>query len=94
MCADVRHWIFDEGRFVAREMDGDFIVLDLPSGDYFTLDGVAGFAFKRALEGRAFEEVLADVCSEYEADEAAARRDLERLFADLEARKILKPSKR
>ena len=59
---------------VAREVGGETMLLDLVSGDYFSLDAVGGLVWQALEDGTS----LAEVCDRIEAAYDVARDQLER----------------
>lgn len=75
---------------VASEViEGEAVIIDLESGVYYSLDKVGGRIWALLLEGRCLDEVGAAVVAEYLVDEETARRDLERLVAQLVEERLL-----
>ena len=74
---------------IAREVDGETVLLNLDTGIYFGLDAV-GTAIWRAIQedGRLLHAAEA-LEREYDVDPAAAREDLLRLIGEMLAKGLL-----
>jgi Coenzyme PQQ synthesis protein D (PqqD) len=74
---------------IAREVEGETVLLNLDTGVYFGLDAV-GTAIWRAIQddGRLVHAVAA-VERDYDVDPAVAREDLLRLIAEMIAKGLL-----
>jgi hypothetical protein len=74
---------------IAREVDGETVLLNLDTGVYFGLDAV-GTAIWRAIkdDGRLIQAAEA-VERDYDVDPAVAREDLLRLIAEMIAKGLL-----
>ena len=74
---------------IAREVDGETVLLNLDTGVYFGLDTV-GTAIWRAIQddGRLLQAAEA-VERDYDVDPAVAREDLLRLIAEMLAKGLL-----
>jgi hypothetical protein len=75
-----------------QPLDGELVLLDLASGRYFGLPGVAARAFDRLSELGDSEAVVAALLTEYRVDEAQLRGDLDALFASLAAAELIRPA--
>jgi len=60
----------------AREIDGDIVVLDLTSSQYFTVSGSGVVIFERLEAGATEDELVAAVCAEYDVEPERARPDV------------------
>jgi hypothetical protein len=63
-------------RVVSQEIDGEAIVLNLDSSRFFGLDEVGTRMFQLVRDFADPEQVLSQLLTEYDADEATLRRDL------------------
>ena len=74
---------------VAREVDGETVLLNLDTGIYFGLDAV-GTAIWRAIQAHGqLHEAAAAVEREYDVDPAVLRTDLLRLISQMLAKGLL-----
>ena len=77
---------------IAREVDGETVLLNLDTGIYFGLDGV-GTAIWRAIQAHAsLQEAAAAVEHEYDVDPAVLHADLLRLISQMLAKGLLQNS--
>lgn len=72
-----------------REFDGELVILDLESGQYFALDGAGVRIWEALAAGKSLAEVAQDVAGEYDVPESAAATDCLHLAQDLVDRGLL-----
>jgi hypothetical protein len=76
-------------RILKQEAAGTVVLLDLDSGQYFSLDG-AGSRVWDLCDGRhAVAEIVGMVCGEYDAPAETIERDVLELLNDLADEKLL-----
>jgi hypothetical protein len=73
----------------ARTIGGETIVLDLPSSQYFAITGIGSRVFELLTEERTLDDLVATILTEYEVDEAVARRDVEAFVDRLRQAQLL-----
>jgi Coenzyme PQQ synthesis protein D (PqqD) len=73
----------------ARTIGGETIVLDLPSSQYFAITGIGSRVFQLLSEDRSLDDLVASVLTEYDVDEATARRDVEAFVDRLRQAQLL-----
>jgi hypothetical protein len=66
-----------------RDLDGDAVLLQLETGQYFGLDEVAHRMWQLIAEKGDLADVLRDLRTEYDADPDEISADLNRLVDDL-----------
>jgi hypothetical protein len=75
---------------VAREVGGEFVLLDLTSGTYFGLNPVGGTVWKAMEQG---EETFAGLCAavqqEFDVPEDDLHEDLKSLLDDLREKALI-----
>ena len=71
-----------------RDVDGQMVLLNLDTEQYFGLDAVGADIITRITE-RTWDDALASLLDDYEVDEAELRRDIEELVAALAAAGLL-----
>ncbi len=76
---------------MSRVVGDDTVLLDLESGMYFGVDGVAKRIWESISEGRSLGETAEVIASEYEVDEAQAQADVLKFVTDLAERGLLTP---
>jgi len=68
---------------LAREVDGETLLVSLTTGRYYGLDEVGTAIWAHIGRGARLDEVLEKVLAEFEVDRDTARDDLLRLAAEL-----------
>jgi hypothetical protein len=71
------------------EYDGEIIIGNLATEEYFGLDGVAADAWLAIVAGGSVASAIEIVSRTYDADEAMVKGDLERLAGELIERGLL-----
>jgi len=66
-----------------RELDGEGVLLDLETEQYYTLDDIGVRMWQLLHENKEVELVVAPLLGEYDVDEATLRQDLAKLIARL-----------
>ena len=74
---------------MSRVVGDDTVLLDLVSGMYFGVDGVAKRIWESISEGRNLGETAEVIASEYEVDEAQAEADVLQFVGELMERGLL-----
>lgn len=76
-------------RFVETEIDGETVVMELETGDFFSLSGSA-LSIWQLIDGtRDRASLLAAVAAEYQAEAAELAGDVDGFVADLKAAKLV-----
>jgi hypothetical protein len=73
----------------AQEVEGELLILDLGSSEYYSLNDVGTAMWALMAEGRTLEEVAAEVCSRYEVADEQVRIDLSSLVAALREKGLI-----
>lgn len=74
----------------SRLVGEEAVILQLQSGDYFSLDPVGSFVWQRITQGPiGFADLLRDLISEYDCEEIGAASDLEDLCGQLLAEELI-----
>jgi hypothetical protein len=68
---------------MARDVDGELVILDIPSGRFFGLNDVGKVIWDRLAEDSSFEQLIDAVASNYEIDRDQATDDVTDLIAQL-----------
>jgi hypothetical protein len=76
----------------AREVDGEWIILDLNGGHYFGLDALGGVIWSHLSQGRTPVEIARLVAPNYEVKEADLLGDVVVLVKDLLQRGLVELS--
>jgi len=74
-----RHIEFPETLFV-QELDGEIVLLDMESENYFGLDSVATDIWYLLQKGLSLNETTSALLEIYDVEEERARQDLERFI--------------
>ena len=72
-----------------RELGDRIVVLDLRTSTSLAVAASGTIAWKMLQAGATTDELVAQVCAEYDIDDATARNDLELFLADLQSRGVL-----
>jgi hypothetical protein len=67
---------------VAREVDGEMVLLNLQSEQYYSLDRVGADIVTRLTRGP-MDEAIAALCRDYEVDADVLKEDVDGLVEDL-----------
>ena len=67
----------------AQEVDGEMVLLDMTSENYYGLDSVATDIWRLLQEGRSLEETVEALQEIYEVEEERLRNDLENFLTRL-----------
>jgi len=74
---------------MSRLVGDETVLLDLVSGTYFGVDGVAKRIWESVTEGHSLGETATVIATEFEVDEAQAQADLVAFASDLVERGLL-----
>ncbi|GAC1612429.1 MAG: hypothetical protein NVS3B27_03870 [Novosphingobium sp.] len=76
-------------RFVETEIDGETVIMELQSGDFFSLSGSA-LSIWQLIDGtRDRPSLVAAVAAEYQVAEAELAGEIDAFVADLKAAKLV-----
>src|SRR4051794_5208507 len=81
--AESRAWPASSSDVLFRVVDGEALLLDVRSGDYFSLDPLATEIWQRRNDGERLDEISSTIAARYSVDEARVRSDLEEFVAEL-----------
>ncbi len=74
----------------SADLDGEVVLLDVSSGRYFGLNGVAARIFNLVTEPRTLAEVVDVLVAEYEADRSLLHADAETFLDELVRRDLVR----
>jgi hypothetical protein len=74
---------------VWRDLDGEVVILNLATGNYYGLEGAANAMWQLLVEHGSTEKVIEIMTREYDVDVARLQQDLDALVQDLVRRSIL-----
>lgn len=66
-----------------NELDGEVVLLDLDTEQYFGLDDIGSAMWLLIEEHKNQDRVVEEICKAYDVDKAKATRDVENLLAQL-----------
>lgn len=74
---------------IQTSVDNELVMMDVSSGDCFGISGV-GTRIWEMLDGtRSLNDVVSEVCSEYDVSEEVCRQDVEEFIARLNELKLI-----
>ncbi len=76
-------------RVVGTELDGEFVMLDPESGNYYGLNEVGSAIWRLLAAPRRLDEVVAHVCATFDVTPERCRADVEHLVNELAARRLV-----
>lgn len=75
---------------IAKDVDGETVLLDLESSTYFGLNPVGSLVWSLLAEAeRSLDEIAQAVAEEYDVDPATAAEDITALASDLKAHGLI-----
>jgi len=74
----------------AQEVDGEMVLLDMESENYFGLDEVGTSIWQAMQENETLKEVLAELLEQYEVEEEMLQNDLFAFVGKLEESGLVK----
>jgi hypothetical protein len=78
-------------RVVFQEVEGETVLLDLASDQYYALDEIGTRCWQLLIEHGETEAVVPTMLSEFDVDEATLRSDLRAFFSRLTAAGLVAP---
>jgi len=79
----------NEQEIAAKVIDGEAILINLSSGNYYSADDVGAFMWERLAIGHSLHEVATSVVAHYEVSYEQALIDVDRLTTELLQEKLL-----
>ncbi len=83
------HYVVDAKNVTHEILDGEVVAINLPSGCYYSMSGVAGTIWELVGGGLNIRQMAEHIRRVYAVDEATALRDLTSFCADLEQEGLL-----
>jgi len=74
---------------ILKDMQGEAVLLNLDTGDYYSLNGVGNKIINLILEDMSVDEIAAELTGIYDIDEKTAKSDINSLIDDLIKNNIL-----
>ncbi len=75
-----------------QDLDGEVVLLNLSSGFYFGLDAVGSRMWHLLQQYSRLDDVLTQLCQEFEVEESRGRADLEEFVSTLTSHHLLELS--
>lgn len=72
-----------------KSLDTGIILLNLDSGDYFTLNEIASFIWKGLLEDKGLDDIVGSIVDSYDCDKDTAEKDVNEQIKDLLEEKVI-----
>lgn len=70
---------------VARAVGGEIVLLDLSSGTYYSLTGVAAHIWRLVERGSRLDQIVEAIARDFDADPARVADDARRFLTDAES---------
>lgn len=70
-------------RVMVQQVEGESVLLDIDSGEYFSLNAVGGRVWELTDGARSVGGIIATICAEYDVDPDIASRDTGELIDSL-----------
>jgi hypothetical protein len=70
-------------RLIAADMDGDTVMMNIESGEYFGLGGVGTRVWELLAAPHTLAQLVQTICTEYEVDATTCEADVRRFLGDL-----------
>ncbi len=81
-----------EENIAYREIDGEFIIVNLKESTFHTLNSVASFIWQQVDGKTKVEEIIEMVCQEFEVDHETAQKDCLEFIGKLKDKELLTTS--
>jgi len=78
-----------EADVVWRELDGEVVILNLATGNYYGLEGAANDMWRLLVEHGSTEKVVEIMARDFDVESGRVSQDLDTLVKDLETRAIV-----
>jgi Coenzyme PQQ synthesis protein D (PqqD) len=72
-----------------REIEGEVVIISPQDSQVHELNETAGVLWKRADGATSLEQIVGEICAEFDVDEADARNDVNHLVAMLREKQLL-----
>jgi len=83
-------WIVNKPAVVSEVIDGELVVMNLATGNYFSSAGSGARLWARLDHGASAEGLVATLAAHHEVDVDTARADVERYLATLQAEGLVR----
>jgi len=84
------HYSPNRNDVVAKVLDGEAIMIDLPRGIYYSLDGVGGRVWELLEERRGAADIAMEIAREFDVTPERACSDVERILRELLAENVIR----
>lgn len=83
-------WVFDEEKFIYRELGGEYVILNLNTEHYYSFDEVGSFVFSLMLRGKTISEIEDAVLQKYKTvDEKIIKKDVRDFIEQLQTKGMI-----
>jgi Coenzyme PQQ synthesis protein D (PqqD) len=76
---------------INETIDDEAIMINLVSGNYYSLDSVGGEVWDLVEQSRSVDEIVTELGNRYEADEELIRRSVSDLFEEMSREQLVVP---
>ncbi len=85
--------VFNDDQFLQRKMNGEYIIFNLKTEHYYTLDGVGNLIFGLLLEGKIIQEIERSISNAYKmVDEQTLKQDIRDFIRQLSTKNMIFPA--
>jgi hypothetical protein len=74
---------------LAAHLEGEAVLLHMDTKDYFRLNATAACVWKGLERGMGRQELVDELCANFEVEPGPAAAELDRLLAELEQRRLV-----
>lgn len=75
--------VFRKPDLVSTDMDGDTVMMSIERGEYYGIGGIGTRVWNLLEKPLTIEEIIQDICSEYEVPEATCQADVFGFISEL-----------
>lgn len=83
----------NEEKVTVEVIDGEAIMINLVTGNYYSMDKVGAFIWTKVVQGLSLEKIAAAVMARYEVSQEQARTDVLRLAGELLREEVVRIAK-
>jgi hypothetical protein len=81
-----------EEEVAAKVMDGEAIIINLATGNYYSMDKTGGLIWEMIQAGHTLDETLSAITARYDVSQEQAQTHLEQLVRELLQENLISPS--
>jgi hypothetical protein len=79
----------NEGNFLISQLGQELVLMDTKTGDYLGVNAVGTHIWNLLIDSKSTSELVADLTSRFEVNEAQCLAEVEKFLSDLEKRKMV-----